>query len=469
MTRPSVLRSVALRVPAVAILLSAGCASPKPSDIRPEQSSAAALGLADPIEFRTIGPEGSPLDEPSGVGDRLGMADALERAVRTSPKLQASLANVRIAIAESDQARLLPNPILSFVIRWGPGKSQIETSLTQDLIRALQTPTRASAADNRLRAAAADAVTTALDVGAEVQLQYAAAQAAAARTPLLKSRMGLMEQLERIAQSRLSIGEGSKADLATLSAQRVRIEVELSRAQRDEREARLKLARLIGEPSGSATWALDSWTPPSTTSVPEDAFIRTALTHRPELQSLGWELAALGDDAALSRVSVWEPVDAGVDATRDDDWRVGPTISTPIPIFDTGSASRAAAAARIQRARHELSLAKRLVIEEVRTSYATLASSLENLTRVRSTLLPLQESRRQIAEDAYRAGMSDITTLYLAEQDLSLAAADAIETEHEVAIALISLQRAVGGPALAAQTHAASSPKSDDAHSGGSR
>ncbi|MBN8489380.1 MAG: TolC family protein, partial [Burkholderiales bacterium] len=146
------------------------------------------------------------------------------------------------------------------------------------------------------------------------------------------------------------------------------------------------------------------------------------MTHRPELQSLGWELAALGDDAALSRVSVWEPVDAGVDATRDDDWRVGPTISTPIPIYDTGSASRAAAAARIQRARHELSLAKRLVIEEVRTSYATLASSLENLTRVRSTLLPLQESRRQIAEDAYRAGMSDITTLYLAEQDLSLAA-----------------------------------------------
>ena len=106
---------------------------------------------------------------------------------------------VRIALADADQSRLLPNPVLNVVPRWGPGKPQIEASLARRTLckrcRFLDVP----AADNRLRQAAADAVTVAIDVASEVQERYATAQASAEVVPLLRDRMVLLERLAAVA------------------------------------------------------------------------------------------------------------------------------------------------------------------------------------------------------------------------------------------------------------------------------
>ena len=97
--------------------------------------------------------------------------DAVERAMRHDPGLQAALARVRAALAEADQARLLPNPVLSVALRFpeaGAGKPVIEAGLAADLLSVLQQPGRIKAADHRLRAASAEALTTALDLLFEV-------------------------------------------------------------------------------------------------------------------------------------------------------------------------------------------------------------------------------------------------------------------------------------------------------------
>jgi outer membrane protein TolC len=74
-----------------------------------------------------------------------------------------------------------------------------------------------------------------------------------------------------------------------------------------------------------------------------------------------------------------------------------------------------------------------------------MSASSANLVRIRDELIPLQQQRRSLAEDAYRAGQSDVTTLFLAEQDLRLTQAHAIDVERQAATALVHLQRAVGG------------------------
>src|SRR6188472_441901 len=98
-------RAPGLCAGALAILHAIGCAGPR-HDPRAEQAVSESIGLGSPIEFRT---EGGPLDE-TGAGDSLTFADAVQRAATTDPALQAALARVRIAIADADQARLLPNP-----------------------------------------------------------------------------------------------------------------------------------------------------------------------------------------------------------------------------------------------------------------------------------------------------------------------------------------------------------------------
>lgn len=434
-------------IPCAALLTIAlsGCAANRP-DPQAEASLTRAVGLAEAIAFRT---EGGPLDEPS-AGDSLTLAHAVRSAATTDPGLQAALARVRIAIADADQARLLPNPVLNFVLRWGPGKPQIEVSLAQDLIQALRIPRQASAADNRLRQAAADAVTVALDTVAEVQERYVAVQTLESLVSVFIERRELLDKLVATARARLEAQEGTRGDLTTLEAQRVELDVDIAEARRQLQEERLRLARLIGEPSGSATWRVDPWTAPAPASSDESRWIDAALANRPEVQSAAWTLAALGDEAALARFLPWEGAGAGLEAQRDDDWFIGPSVSTPIPVFDMGQARRARVTAEQVEARHNLTLARRKVVEEVRVAFRSLDASAANLKRIQSELVPLQQQRRQQAEDAYRAGQTDITALFLAEQDLRAARAKAIEVEQRMSIALVRLQRAVGGPGVAA-------------------
>lgn len=420
---------------------------------RPDPEAEGAIDKAllqgEPLAFRV---EGGPIDEPvSAQGSAtLTFAEATRRAVLTDPGLQAALARVRIAMADADQARLLANPVLNFVLRWGPGKPQIEVSLAQDLVQAFQINRRSSAADNRLRQAAADAVTVALDVVAEVQEAYTSAQATDRLIPVLDDRLGLLRRLAGVAKDRLNAGEGVRGDVTTLDAQRVELEVEIADAKVRQRRDRLRLARLVGEPSGAAGWTLDGWAMPGAASGTEQDWIDAALGHRPEVQSVAWQLAALGDDYALTRLLPWEGGSVGVDIQRDSDLFAGPSISTPLPIFDNGRARTDRVTAAQVEARHTLTLAKRKVVEEVRVAHQTLAGNLANLARVRQELIPLQQQRREQTEQVYRAGQTDVTALFLAEQDLRATQAKAIDLERETTVALIRLQRAVGGPGVAA-------------------
>ncbi|TAJ15321.1 MAG: TolC family protein, partial [Planctomycetota bacterium] len=181
----------------------------------------------------------------------------------------------------------------------------------------------------------------------------------------------------------------------------------------------------------------------------EQEWIDTALLRRPEIQASVWRIRALGDEAGLAQLAPWEGASAGVAAERSDGWQFGPVVETPLPLFDDGSARRARNVAEQLEARHELTSLKRRIVEEVRTAHAALAASTTNLARIERELIPIQQQRRVLAEDAYRAGQTDVTPLFLAEQDLRVARTQAIEVEKQGARAFVQLQRAVGGPGIA--------------------
>ena len=225
---------------ALTLLLSScvgfACRTPPRVEVLPGQTIAESAGLATGVEFRVVGPQGGPIDEPDAAGAELTLAEAIRRSVTTDPGLQAALARVRVAMAQADQARLLPNPVLSVIFRSGEGPPQVEAAFMQEFVQALQRPSRASAADNRLRAIAADAVVSALDVISEVQELYVNAQSSAALLPLFDERMVLVEQLVATAQARLEVGEGTRSDVVTLQAQRVELQVFIDRARKRDRQ-----------------------------------------------------------------------------------------------------------------------------------------------------------------------------------------------------------------------------------------
>lgn len=454
-----------MTVLAFSFALIAGCQTgPEPQQLA-ENAIEKASGVLGAVTFRSeAGPLNEPFQSRAGASDRLSLAQAAEQSLKTDPSLQIALARVRVAIAELDQSRLLPNPILNVVLRWpSSGATQVELSLVQDLISLLKRPRRISAADKRLQAALSDAVTVALDVIEEVQVRYLNIQAFDALIPVLDERLGIIRRMLGIARDRLAVGEGVRSDVTTLDAQRVGVEVDLAEAGRQRREERLRLARLLGEPSSQAEWALEPWTPSNLSVTGEETWINAALAQRPEIQSISYRLAALGDEAVLTRFIPFDGAAAGVNAERAGAWPVGPSVSTPVPLLDMGQARRARVSAEQLEARHELNLTQRKIVEEVRVALSSFAAIGANLRRVREELVPLETQRRDQAEGAFLGGQTDAIPLFLAEQDLRAARVKAIETERQAATAAIRLYRAVGGQGIAASVAVAPPSRDSDA------
>jgi outer membrane protein TolC len=327
----------------------------------------------------------------------------------------------------------------------------IEAGIAADLLTILQQPRRTTAADNRLRATSADVVTAALNVIAEVQERYASAQALEAQVGVLTERLDLVKRLLDLAKNRLAAGEAARLDVLSLDTERVGIEANLIERRGDLTDERLRLARLLGQPSAPADWKLTRWSPPHSATVAGTAWITAALQHRPEIQSAEWELTAFGDDVALARSSAFDGFQVGADAERDDRWTVGPAISTPLPLFDWGHERVAKAEADRIAARHRFTQTRRQVVEEVRRALASMRSAQTALAKVRDELIPLVERRHEQAEAQYRNGFADITAVLLAEQDLKDAHVQLIELQQKAALAEVRLERAVGGSAVVAR------------------
>lgn len=440
-----------------ALAVTCGCQSARgPS---PEEAATLAAGISEPIAFRA---ETLPDDEAGSTPELLTLPEAVRLALRNDPGIQAALGRVRMVQAEARQSRLLPNPILSVALRYpdSGGSPIIEAGLAQEFLSVLQKPGLVSVADDRLRASGAEAVSAVLDVLAEAQKQYSSVQTLDKILEELKERRSLVGRLLELARARLEAGEGTRLDVTTVDAQRLEIEAEFASRELERREERLVLSRLIGHPSGDAGWNVSPWEPPPPLGNSELEWIKAALEYRPEVRSKRWELSALGAERRLAWLAPFEGLKAGVESEREEEWSVGPSISSAIPIFDFGQARRERARAAVLEAKHEMVRIKRRVIEEVRRAHAAYLATEANLAKVRAELVPLAEQRLEQAQVLYRAGETDTTELFLAEQDLHEAHTREIELQQKGSLSLIALERAVGGPGVA-QSLGLAQPASD--------
>ena len=314
-------RNTPLAAALVALPLIGGCVAAYDP---PDAAADASLAAGQAIAFHA---DPQPLDAAGPAGATLTLAEAVRRTLANSPAVQSALARVRVAEAEARQTRLLPNPVLSIAVRFpeGGGPTVIESALSEDFVALLTRPRRVSAADNRLRSVAGQAVASVLDVLTEAQRAYAEAQSLDALLPVLEQNLSLTQRLLDLARGRLDAGEGDRLEVTTLRAQLAEARVLLTRRRLEQREARLTLTRLVGEPSGAADWALPAFEPVELPDVGERGFVRAALERRPEVVVQSFALTALGDDVNLARIGRFDGGDAGVDVERDGgDWSVGP-------------------------------------------------------------------------------------------------------------------------------------------------
>ncbi|MBL8768750.1 MAG: TolC family protein [Planctomycetes bacterium] len=426
-----------------------GCVTPPPEPDA-ETLIADATRSSPPILFT---PDDESIDAPSSAPEVLTREEAIRRAILGDARLQALLARVRMALADAEQTRLLPNPILEVAYRFptvSDAPDEIEVGVTAELLPLLTRPGRSRAADDRLRGTVSDAIDRALDVVALVRSRYAAVQAFEELIPSLNGRRDLLGRLRTVAQERLDAGEGIRLDVTSLRTQEAELDLDLLELARDRADARLELAQLMGVPSERGDWKVEPREAPTPVPVEHEArWIEAALASRPDIEAIRWELVALKEEAQLAGLSILEGAGAGISAEKAEDWSIGPAVSIPIPLFDFGQARRARAEASLIEARHRLLETRRVAVSEVRRALVSYAALQQSVERLRDVVLPLQRQRREEIEAIYLGGQADITSLIIAEQELRLSQVKLIGLEERIALSRAALERAVGGPAAA--------------------
>ena len=439
-------RNITLAVVASSMLV--GCAATRP-DVPAE--AARLSGIEHAIVFRDWP---APIDAPPPPQRLLTPERALRMVLARDPRIQAALAHVRVAEADANQARLLPNPILTIDIRYRlePSNTAIEPSLSMDLLSLLQKPAQISAADDRLRGAAAAALTTVLDVIDEVEEAYASARSIDIEIDNARRRQDRLKRLRDIAQKRLDAGEATRLDVLTVDAQLMQAELEVSDFALQRIDQRLALNRLLGYARSDVEWELSPWKPPVDAGLaPESAWVDAALANRPEIQAKIWELRALGEEVKGASIPPLQGGEVGAHGERDPEWRLGPVVVIPLPLFDFGQATRQKVKAERIAARHDLAETQAEVIQNVRSMYAAYLYSRRALSDAQTKLLPLQQQQLQGAQLAYQSGDADLATLLLAQNEYELTLAKIVELEEKVTVARAKLMRATGGAGVAAQ------------------
>ncbi len=438
-------RSKAISGVAVMVCSIAGCHATRP-DVQAD--AARATGIDRAIVFRE---QGEPVDNPPLDSETLTLTQATRLALEHDARIQSAIAKVRMAEADANQARLLPNPVLGIDVRYprGHGAGQVfEATISEDLTQLLQKPAQIAAADDRLRGAAADALSVVLDVMAEVQSVFISACEVEAETRISAGRDAGLRRIHEIAVLRQNVGDASRLDVMTLESQIAQTALDSSDLRLRQKDLRLQLAKLIGEPRAKADWRLVPPETPMNLAASESEWLETGLLHRPELQSKVWELRALGDDLTIASLSPIQGANIGAHVERDPAWRWGPTLSIPLPVFDWGQQARTKVEAQRIGARHDLVELQRKLIEEIRLAYATQAEATANLKQVQQTLMPLQKAQLDQADISYRSGDIDLAASLLAHNDYGLAQVRAGKLEESAWLARIRLERAAGGTAF---------------------
>jgi len=373
---------------------------------------------------------------------RLTFEDAMARALRAAPQMDAARAGHDAARALQRQALARPNPSVRFDLE---PASELTWSLEQQLELGGKRGARARAAAADAEAARHVVVTESLTVRAAVRWRYAAAQAARAATQLATESTRLAAEIAATVSNKVRSGATPASD-----AQRAQVEVETARlaesiAAIDAEIATARLLALWGEPA-SGILEFDP-IPDSLPPVPEPTEIEIRLARAPDLGTLAARAEAADRRVELARALRVPDLDleAGVRTARaSGDAGLVAGAAIPLPLFDRSAGLVAAASAERARAAAELAAATR----ERRLAVAEALGAMRRARALRtsSTTGVLPAARRAYDEIrlGYERGRFGYIDVLESRRAVVLAERGAIEGYLAHTAALADLEAMIG-------------------------
>ncbi len=273
---------------------------------------------------------------------------------------------------------------------------------------------------------------------------------------LFETNAVLLEQLVSVSEKRLNAAETAVTDvnIARLELEKNRTQQTQILSQRDVSAAELN--RLLGrEPDR----------PIQVRSSPQPIQLATnisaqVLSSRPDRQLAALAIDKGAAEITLARAQRWEDWTVGFDYSRDRSIFSGPvklddtdnflgfSVSVPLPLWNRNQGRIAEARATRERAAAELSALELTILTEVQIA-ASRVQRLQPLLQRYQDAVNLSEQNIALLQKGYADGLTPISAVIQAQQQLSDLRRTFLETAGEYNRALIDWQTATAThPAL---------------------
>ena len=349
----------------------------------------------------------------------------------TNPRLLGPRAETDAAVALVDQARLGPNPEVSFDVENVAGSgafsglrsTEYTLSVGQRLELGGKRSARVGAAEAQAELASLKADLTTVELGQLVRERYLTAAAAAARVELAQDVVARNEELARIAGVLVEVGREPPLRALRADAALAEARANLVEAEAESLSARTSLAALWA--GGEAPLV-----PAEFPNVLPPASLMAGATERLSYKVARAEsMAAAAEIARQRSLRIPDPtVSVGVrrfGESGDNAFLAG--VSIPLPFRDRNQGNIVAAEARLRAANAREAVALSDFEQAVATARARYLGAEARVDTLSQTSLPQAEEALRLVRIGYRNGRFPLIEV--------LAAAEARDTIREALIA----------------------------------
>ncbi len=253
----------------------------------------------------------------------------------------------------------------------------------------------------------------------------------------------LLEELEKLAQSRTEVGKGSLQDVLRTQIEKERLQTDLTNLRDSRHWFATQYKAALGLGAGDSTPPVPGALQSSPLSISGDQALATALARNPRLKALEADVHRAEAALVLARKSRIPDFALGVMA----DVKAAPTVVRPLggmslPIWRDKIAAEIAAARDSEgSSKARLSNERLTLTVEVAMKAYTYRESTRLLALLQNSLLPKARQSLDVARSGYSSGTVDFINLIDAERTLlefRLAEVEA-RIKRELALAELSL------------------------------
>ena len=382
--------------------------------------------------------------------DPLTADKAVQVALLNNRELQATYAELGVAQAELVQAGLLTNPVFDgaafFPLAGGP--VGLDLSVAMNFLDIFYLPLRKRVAKAQFEAAKLQVTGAVLDFAAMVQSAFYRHQADEQMLELLQTITHALATALEAAQRLHAAGNITDLDLARERAVTEEAKLQLRAAETTARESREQLNTLMGLWGQETTWHIEKRLPDLPEEpLPLDGLEARALRASLDLAGARQRLIVAGEALGVNRATaLLSEAAVGGGAERDDgEWKAGPLLELPIPLFDQGQGRTGRAAAELRRAQQDYYALGVRIRATVRTVSEQVQGAEDRARYARDILLPLLEhivGETQLQYNAMQLGIFEL--LRVREQQIR-AAMTYIETLRDYWLARTDLAQLLSG------------------------